>query len=209
MPIRPPVFAFAFVTLFALSPAHADEQAHGHDHEHEPAHHDDHGEQHGSLGTHEHGVAHLNVAIEGGSVAVALASPAINLLGFEHQAHDEQEQARVAAVRGLLEQPLSWLGLSEDATCSVSEQTLTGAVLGYNHPGYGDRTQTTAPAQDDGHSDIRAEYQLDCTGAAIDELDLAAFFETFPQTEKLQVQAIGPNGQHAAELTADNPRLPL
>ena len=59
-----------------------------------------------------------------------------------------------------------------------------------------------------GHSDIDASYRFACANAeALQTLELGSFFGTFPGTEKLQVQLIGPSGQQGAELTPSNSRL--
>ena len=59
-----------------------------------------------------------------------------------------------------------------------------------------------------GHSDIEASYRFACANAgALQTLELGSFFGTFPATEKLDVQLIGPSGQRGAELTPNNSRL--
>lgn len=171
---------------FALLPLAASAHEH-HDHDH--GHHD-------SLGKHEHGVAELNLALDGQSLEIELDSPAVNLVGFEHAASSDADKARLASARASLEQPLRLFNLPAQAACSVLEVDLESPLFGNDEPGH------------HGHSDIEAEYKLHC--AAPDKLasiDLGAFFSTFPGTEKLRVQLIGPNGQHGAELTPDNPRL--
>ena len=53
------------------------------------------------------------------------------------------------------------------------------------------------------HSVIHAHYQFTCaTPAALKTLDLANIFNTFPATQKIQVQLISPNGQQGVEVTA-------
>ncbi|MBM7062755.1 DUF2796 domain-containing protein [Pseudomonas sp. UL073] len=161
--------------------------------------HDDH-DEHASLGKHEHGTATLNVAFEGEMLELALESPAINLVGFEHAASSEADQAKVAAARTLLEHPLGLFGLDSAATCQVHEQRLDSPLFG------------AAPAADEhtghAHSDIDASYQLTCAQPQqLKALDLSGFFRHFPGTSKIAVQLIGPAGQLGAELTPSNPRL--
>lgn len=56
----------------------------------------DHDHAHGSLGKHEHGVAQLNVALDGKTLELELDSPAMNLVGFEHAASTDADKAAVA-----------------------------------------------------------------------------------------------------------------
>jgi hypothetical protein len=175
--------------LLPLAVAHAADE-HDHDHDHE----------HGSLGAHEHGVGRLNAALDGQTLELELESPAMNLVGFEHAANSDADKAKVAAVRALLEKPLVLFNLPKAADCVVENQELESPLFG------------DAPAADDedakdehhhDHSEIHAHYQFTCaTPAALKTLDLANIFNTFPATQKIQVQLISPNGQQGVEVTA-------
>jgi len=174
---------------FALLPLAA---AHAHDdHEHDHAH--------GTLGAHEHGVAKLNVVLDGNTLELELDSPAMNLVGFEHAASSDADKAKVAAVRQQLEQPLKLFGLSAAANCTEEQQELESPLFG-----------DAAKADDDDdehahghpHSDIGAHYQLSCANPEkLTQVDLAPLFKAFPATQKINVQLIGPNGQKGVETT--------
>lgn len=54
-------------------------------------------DQPGALGTegaHEHGVARVNVAVEGSTATIEFVSPAMGIYGFEHEAVSEEDRAR-------------------------------------------------------------------------------------------------------------------
>ncbi|MEE1920771.1 DUF2796 domain-containing protein [Pseudomonas sp. 148P] len=168
------------------------------DHDH------DHDHQHGSLGAHEHGVAHLNAVLDGNTLELELESPAMNLVGFEHAAQSDADKAKVAAVRAQLEQPLKLFGLTAAAGCKESDQELESPLFG------------DAPAKDDddgdehehGHSDIHAHYRFECAKPdQLASLDLTPLFKTYPSTQKIQLQLIGPNGQKGVEATPANAKI--
>lgn len=199
------------VLLLPLTYSHAHEE-HQH-HEHEDA---------SSLSAHEHGAARLNAALEGKRLELELNSPAMNLLGFEHAPASAADEAKIANARAQLEQPQALFGLPSAAGCSVSEQRFAGELLGSAHAGYqrGDGHEheqehkhehdADADADAGGHSDIEAHYQFDCSNPeALRALDLKGLFESFPGTEKIQVQLIGPNGQQGVELTPARSQLPF
>ncbi|CAD5108908.1 DUF2796 domain-containing protein [Zestomonas carbonaria] len=177
---------------FALLPLAVAQAAHDHDHDHHDAH--------GSLDKHEHGVAALNVALDGQTLELGLESPAMNIVGFEHAANSDAARAKVAAARAQLEQPLALFALPPEAGCTVAGQELESPLFGNDgHDHDHDEHE---------HSDIDAEYRLTCAQPEqLKTLDLSAFFKQFPGTLKLNVQLIGPNGQKGAELTPANPRL--
>lgn len=164
--------------------------------------HDEHDHDHGTLAAHEHGVAKLNVVLDGNTLELELDSPAMNLVGFEHAASTDADKAKVAAARQQLEQPLKLFGLAQAAGCKDEAQELQSPLFG-----------DAAHADDDGdahehehghqHADVNAHYQFTCaTPAKLAQLDLRPLFKTFPQTQKINVQLIGPNGQKGVEATA-------
>ncbi len=181
---------------FTLLPLHA-AQAANHEHSHAHAH-----EEHASLDAHEHGLASLNVALDGQTLEIQLQSPAMNLVGFEHEAKSDADKAKVAAARQHLEQPQALFALPIEAKCALQDSELDSPLFG------GHAHDAHEHADEHGHSDIDASYRFACANAeALQTLELGSFFGTFPGTEKLEVQLIGPSGQQGAELTPSNSRL--
>ena len=170
---------------------------------------DEHDHEHGSLGAHEHGVGRLNAALDGQTLELELESPAMNLVGFEHAATSDADKAKVAAARAQLEKPLALFNLPKAAGCVV-------ASLELESPLFGDKPAADDHDDDDhdedakdghehhhDHSEIHAHYQFTCAApGALKTLDLANLFNTFPATQKIQVQLISPSGQQGVEVTA-------
>ena len=180
--------------LLPLAAQAADEHNHDHDHEH------------GSLDAHEHGVGRLNAVLDGKALELELESPAMNLVGFEHLAITDADKAKLAAARKQLEQPLVLFSLPKAAGCVVSSQELESPLFGDkpddDHDHATDGKGAAAHDHDHDHSEIHAHYQFTCASpAALKNLDLANIFKTFPATQKIQVQLIGPSGQQGVEAT--------
>jgi hypothetical protein len=182
---------------FALLPLAVAHAADEHDHDHE----------HGSLGAHEHGVGRLNAALDGQTLELELDSPAMNLVGFEHLATSDADKAKVTATRAQLEKPLALFNLPKAAGCVVENQELESPLFGDKPDADDDHDED---AKDEGshehhhdHSEIHARYQFTCAvPGALKSLDLANIFNTFPATQKIQVQLISPGGQQGVEVTA-------
>jgi hypothetical protein len=168
---------------------------------------DEHDHEHGSLGAHEHGVARLNVALSGQTLELELESPAMNLVGFEHAAASDDDKAKVASARARLEKPLALFSLPKAAGCVVQNQGLESPLFG-DKPHADDDHDEDAKAEvahehHEGHSEIHALYQFTCAAPGeLKTLDLVNVFNTFPATQKIQVQLIGPSGQQGVEVTA-------
>lgn len=178
--------------LLPLAAQAADEHNHDHDHEH------------GSLDAHEHGVGRLNAVLDSKALELELESPAMNLVGFEHLATTDADKAKLAAARKQLEQPLVLFSLPKAAGCVVSSQELESPLFGDKPDDDHDHATDGkgAAAHDHDHSEIHAHYQFTCASpAALKNLDLANIFKTFPATQKIQVQLIGPSGQQGVEAT--------
>ncbi|MFM9384355.1 DUF2796 domain-containing protein [Pseudomonas sp. UV AK001] len=185
---------------FALLPLAIAQAADEHDHDHE----------HGSLGAHEHGVGRLNAALDGQTLELELESPAMNLVGFEHVATSDADKAKVAAARAQLEKPLALFSLPAAAGCKVAGQKLESPLFGDKPDADDDHDEDAkgGEAHHHDHSEIHAHYQFTCAApGALNTLDLANIFNTFPATQKIQVQLIGPSGQQGTEVTAKSAAL--
>ncbi|WP_458373848.1 DUF2796 domain-containing protein [Pseudomonas laurylsulfatiphila] len=163
----------------------------------------EHDHEHGSLGAHEHGVGRLDAALDGKTLALELQSPAMNLVGFEHAATSDADKAKVAAARALLEQPLALFNLPKAAGCVVENQELESPLFGDTPDADDDHDKDAKDEHHHDHSEIHAHYQFTCaTPDALKTLDLANIFNSFPATQKIQVQLIGPSGQQGVDVTA-------
>jgi hypothetical protein len=169
---------------------------------------DEHDHEHGSLGAHEHGVGRLNAALDGKTLALELESPAMNLVGFEHVASSDADKAKVAAARARLEQPLALFNLPTAAGCVVENQELESPLFGDAPDADDDHDEDAKDEHHHDHSEIHAHYQFTCaTPVALKTLDLANIFNSFPATQKIQVQLISPSGQQGVEVTAKSAAL--
>jgi hypothetical protein len=184
---------------FALLPLAIAHAAEDHDHDHE----------HGSLGAHEHGVGRLNAVLDGQTLELELDSPAMNLVGFEHVATTAADKAKVAAARKQLENPSALFNLPKAAGCVISSQELNSPLFGDKPEADHDDDDHDHDAKDGAHehhhdhSEIHAHYHVTCaTPTALSNLDLTQVFKTFPATQKIQVQLIGPSGQQGVDATA-------
>lgn len=172
--------------------------------------HDDHDHEHGTLPAHEHGVARLNVGLDGSTLELALESPAMNLVGFEHMPGSDADKAKVEAVRKQLEQPLKLFGLASSAGCKEDQQELESPLFGSDPAAKHDDDDDDDDhdhdhAHEHQHSEIHAHYQLTCaTPAKLTQIDLSPLYKAYPQTQKINVQLVGPNGQKGIESTPGN-----
>ncbi|UJJ32857.1 DUF2796 domain-containing protein [Halopseudomonas maritima] len=173
--------------------------------------HEHHDHEHDSLGAHEHGVASLNLVVDGNQVSLELDSPAANLVGFEYQPSTEADLATVARVKSELQQANGLFTLTPAAGCQLQQVELDSPLFAaHDH----DEHEGHDHADDDQdghaeHADIQGRFDYTCDAPEHLEALTLPLFNTYPAMQRIQVQAITASGQHGAALSADQPTLPL
>lgn len=189
-------------TCIATAFAHdhgASAHAHDHDHKHEHEH-----AASETLSAHQHGVASLNLVIEGKEVAIELDSPADNLVGFEYLPTSDADIKKVKNAMATLGEPQRLFGFPEAAGCTSTEVELksplfkAAAEAGHDHP-HDEHDHEHADGST--HNDIEAHYHFTCANAAALNQIEVKLFDAFPGTQKLILQAVGGRGQQGGELT--------
>ena len=173
-----------------------------------------HADETRELGAHVHGEGRLDIAIDGTAVALSLAVPGADVVGFEHAAETDEEQAAVEAAVATLERPLDLFVMPEAAGCAVTSAdvaVVTEEADDHDHDH--DHDHGHDHGEDEGkeatHSEVEAEYLLTCAAPeALDRIDFA-WFEAFPNSQELAVQMVGAGGAQAAEVRRDAPALDL
>lgn len=167
-------------------------------------------------GAHVHGISHLDIAVEGQTVAMALVSPGADIVGFEHAAETAEDKAAVAAA-------VKWLGdgggtggdrvfaFPPDAGCSLDAAEVASALHeeeDAHHEGEDAHHEGEDRAQDPGdHAAFHARYRFHCRHPdRLTHVDVG-LFARFPGARKLVVRVVTPQGQSARELTPASPRL--
>ena len=144
---------------------------------------------------HEHGVGHMNIAIEGSGLSMEIEVPAADIVGFEHEAGTDDEKAQVATAIKLLSDPLKIMVFDDEAGCLPSEAA----------------AQFELEDEDNGekHAVFIAEYILVCDQPEKLQAITFQYFENFSKAEELDVNLILENKQLHIELDRDNEVLDL
>jgi hypothetical protein len=163
------------------------------------------------LGAHEHGHSTLAIAVEGTRVAMELAAPGADIVGFEHTASTDEQKAAIEQAKAALADPLALFAPPAAAGCRVATAAVeleTGEHHRDEHA-EGAAHGEAAHAEGEGHAEFHAEYTLDCA----DPVELGsitfAFFERFPGAEEVAVTLLTDRGQTSYEVTRAAPRLML
>lgn len=163
----------------------------------EQGRHHGHKDEHRQYGTHVHGIAALNVALEGPEVQIELDSPAASIVGFEHAPSSAGDHAALDKAVATLKAGDRLFAFNDAAGCRMETATVTSELLEDGHEGHGD-------GEDGTHSDIEAVYHFECAQPGKLNQLTVELFEAFPGMEKLNVQYVMESKQGAAQLSAAN-----
>ncbi len=176
---------------------------------------------------HVHGVAHLNIAMEGTSLHLEFTSPAANIVGFEHQPRTPEQKDGVRNAIEKLENGSKLFILSPEAQCRLSKSSVKTDIEhdanhdadeehkhGHEkdvHHGKGkDNDQKHHEENEDEHarhSEFHSEYQFVCKNPGkLSQMDVM-LIQSFPGIEHIEVQLLTKTKQTAQELTAQSHRI--
>lgn len=157
---------------------------------------------HAQAQAHEHGVGHLNLAIEGQVLEVELMAPGADVVGFEHAATTLEQKAAIQKAVAKLKDGATLFRLPKAANCRLEEAEVESTQLEEDH-----HDEHGAGHKD--HAEFHAHYHFDCADmGAVTHVEIG-YFQAFPAARELEVQYITPRGQGAAKLDRANPRLKL
>lgn len=174
-----------------------------------------HHAEHRQHEAHVHGIAALNLVLEGNEVWVELDSPAANIVGFEHAPSSADDHAALDRAVATLHDGDRLFVFNDEAGCRMETATVTSELLDEEREGHAegkggahgqgeghDHGEHTGEHEGEAHSDIEAAYHFECD--APDKLTALTveLFEAFSGMEKIKVQYVIESKQGAAELTA-------
>lgn len=155
---------------------------------------------------HEHGVVHLDIAVEGKGFTVALESPLDNFLGFEHAPRDAAQEKSVRAMATRLRAADALFIANRAAGCKLLSVRLESAVLSLSLLGEESDSKSVrnAPREEnghEGHADLDGSFAFSCESpGALRSIDVM-LFDAFERIRRVEAQVITPKGQGKRTLT--------
>jgi hypothetical protein len=110
-------------------------------------------EQHAA---HEHGKVTINVALEEKKLVIELDSPAVNVIGFEHEPRTDDERTAVRTASNLLKSGKGLFGLPKDALCLFEGADVKAPKWEQSQEQHG------AHEEQEHHADYEARFTYRC-----------------------------------------------
>lgn len=156
---------------------------------------------HGANKAHQHGVGHMNIAIEAQNVEIELEIPGADLVGFEHKATTPAQKQAIKEAAVNLKNGNILFTFPAAAECRMVEVEVESPLLDSKEAHKHDH------AHEDEHAEFHAHYHFKCEKPdQLTHLDVQ-YFKTFPAAHELSVQIISASGQASQRLTPNAARL--
>lgn len=185
---------------------------------------------------HEHGHMAMHVVLEGDTLAIEIEAPGMDVVGFEHAPHSEEDKSRIVQALSKLEDAQMMFTLPKKALCTISHVHVEhGAIKSEKHEGHhsdaedhhADKKDHHTGAEDhhadnkghhseveghhaeeeSNHSAFHGRYEWRCAAPEALKRVQVRYFKSFPATDEIEASIIGPNSQTALELTADSAEI--
>lgn len=188
---------------------------------------------------HEHGVGMLDIAVDGGTLAMVFHAPGADIVGFEYLPESDADRAAVDAAVATLSQPLSLFALPDAAGCTVDAATAELEAEGahddhadhaehdakhdaeHGHDDHADEHHAEEGHEDHDdhaeehhgekvtHTEFNAQYSLTCADPSAITAMTFPYFETFENAREVEVQIVTTTGAQAFEVPRDAPAIDL
>lgn len=143
-------------------------------------------------GAHEHGVAKLQIAVEGNKATLVLESPADSIYGFEYEPKTAAEKAKKENAFALLQTKFQEM-VSIDAAwgCTFSNSKMD------------------VEKEEGEHSELHAEWSVQCKKPLAGAKISFAVTKHFPRLKTLRVDVLSDKNQSSHEIKSDKGNVTL
>jgi Protein of unknown function (DUF2796) len=160
---------------------------------------------------HVHGVAEINIAVEGTKATVEFRAPAESVMGFEHQAKSESDRKkRDAALEQLRAKRDQMVLFDAKLGCKFSD--VKTAIL--EQKGDHTKAQSGKDAQKDQrksgeHREVHGTFSVACDKPLAGSRVAFGVSKVFRDIQEIKVQVVGDSGQSGATIKRDKGDIKL
>ena len=140
---------------------------------------------------HVHGQIKLDVAVDGPTVVIDMASPLDNIVGFERAPKTDAEKKTVEDAVAQLRAADKLFIIDPAANCKLGPVDLRSAALGLGKPD---------ASEPEGHADLDATFSFNCTNAAAARFIDLNLFSVFKGLRQVDSQIASSQGQFKRQL---------
>lgn len=163
---------------------------------------------------HEHGHATLMLVQEQDELQLVFKSPAMNIVGFEHQANSPEQFSKLEWAKQSLSEAARLFLINQSAECVFEHVDIKSTLLEADdhsdeHDNHMQADHTAAGENEGSHSEFEAEYHFKCANISKLKEIRVTLFDVFPSLEEVESHIITHSGQTLRELDRHNVSIEL
>lgn len=160
-------------------------------------------------GSHEHGSASLDIAIDNNVIAISFESPAVNIVGFEYAPNNGDQQSLITKAKNKLSNFDASFKLQGEPACQVLKSSANWVSEHEEHDEHSELEEHADEALETEHAEFLVQFELQCK--QVDKLTAidVPLLVLFPAINEIDAQVIYSGGQIKQELTMNNTLIKL
>ena len=149
---------------------------------------------------HVHGMAEINIAVEGNKADVEFRAPAENIMGFEHEAKSESDKKKRDAALRTLQTKMSQMVLFDPKLSCQFSDAKTAVV----EEKEGKTAQEPKDQKKAGeHREVRATWSVACDKPLAGSRVTFGVTKVFPEIHEINIQVLSDTKQSGATIKKD------
>jgi hypothetical protein len=158
---------------------------------------------------HVHGVAEINIIVEGNRVVVEFHTPTEGVMGFEHEAKTDAEKKKRDAAMTIVNNRFNELIVFDKKSGCKSHSAKALIVRGEDHDTK-DKTHGAENRKMSGeHSEVQAVYKFECDRSPVGTKVSFGVSKLFPEIHEIKVQVLTDAKQTGVTIKNDNGKAEL
>ena len=160
---------------------------------------------------HVHGVAEINIAVEGTKATVEFRAPAENVMGFEHEAKSESDRKKRDAALEQLRAKRDQMVLFDAKLGCKSSDVKTAIVepKGDHAKAQSGKDASKDQKKSGEHREVHGTFSVECDKALAGSRVRFGVSKIFRDIQEIKVQVLGDSGQSGATIKRDKGDIKL
>jgi hypothetical protein len=153
---------------------------------------------------HVHGVAEINIAVEGSKADVEFRAPAESVMGFEHEARNESDKNKRDVALRTLQTKMNQLVLFDPKLSCKFSEAKTAIVEENEERSKESPAKTAQELKKAGeHREVRATSSVACDKPLAGSRVTFGVYKIFPEVHEIKVQVLSDTKQSGATIKKD------
>jgi hypothetical protein len=153
--------------------------------------------------SHVHGMAQINIVVEGKKVTVEFRTPTEGVMGFEHEARTDAERKKRDVAMKIISDRFNELVILDSKNGCKSGSSKWFIVRGDAHDAKDKQRASEAPKKSAEHSEVQATHTFECERSPAGTKVSFGVSRLFPEIHEIKVQVLSDAKQTGVTIKND------